>query len=222
LKQVIKKWAPASASVIPVRRRGLFVLGGQFMSQSNSTVYPTSATTKAARLFVQTGRRIRNAEEQSACLRAYLLKSKACAIEIVAACAGEMGRLIAGEDCTLIPVPDSNGCTIQNRRLCDAIARHEHAGYIQVADILTRDTATESQCGRHCKGKAPLPPEHLNISVIPHKPFRLTKIYFVDNVITSGATIQACHNALGFGTGLVYAEARRRHCQRNKKAYISL
>ena len=176
---------------------------------NDSIVYPSSATTRTARLFVQQGRRPRNAEEQAAYVRAYLLKSKACPIEIVIACAEEMAKLIAGEDCTLIPVPDSKGYTTQNSWLCHTIAMREQAGYIQVMDILTRHTATESQCQRHRKGKAPLPPEQLNISVIPHKPFTLTRIYFVDNVITSGATIQACRDALGFGTGLVYAEALR-------------
>jgi adenine/guanine phosphoribosyltransferase-like PRPP-binding protein len=34
------------------------------------------------------------------------------------------------------------------------------------------------------------------------------KIYFVDNVITSGNTVEACRRAmLGLGTGLVYADA---------------
>ncbi len=76
--------------------------------------------------------------------------------------------------------------------------------------ILTRAEWSESQCMRHRAGLPPLRPEQLNISVIPHKPFTLRKVYFVDNVTTSGATIQACHDALGFGTGLVYAEAMRR------------
>ena len=172
------------------------------------TVYPTSLTTVSARLFVQTGRRPRNTEEQSTYLRAYLLKSEACPDEIVEACASDMAIMISGDTCILIPVPDCKGGTGPNLRLALRIAEHT-GGKAQVMDILTRSRPTESQCRRHRRGEAALTPEQLKIVVKPHKPFTLTKIYFVDNVITSGATIQACHDALGFGTGLVYAEALR-------------
>ena len=167
-------------------------------------------TTKAARLFVQHGTRPRNHEEQTAYLRAYLLKSPACPREIVEACAEEMASLIAGEDCVLIPVPDSKGDTRQNLWLANRIAKNDRTGEAQVINILTRSEPTESQCRRHRQRKAPLTPEQLKITVRPHKPFALKRIYFVDNVTTSGGTLQACHNAIGFGTGLVYAEAMRR------------
>jgi len=175
----------------------------------DSIVYPTSLTTASARLFVQTGRRVRNTEEQSAYLRAYLLKSKACPIEIVEACALDMAILISGDTCILIPVPDCKGGTYPNLRLALSIQDHTR-GKAQVMDILTRSCPTESQCQRHRRGETALTPEMLKIIVRPHKPFKLRTVYFVDNVITSGATIQACHDALGFGTGLVYAEALRR------------
>ena len=32
-------------------------------------------------------------------------------------------------------------------------------------------------------------------------------VYFVDNVITTGTTLAACRRALGWGTGLAYADA---------------
>ncbi len=35
-------------------------------------------------------------------------------------------------------------------------------------------------------------------------------LYFVDNVITTGTTIAACRRALGWGTGLAYADASTR------------
>ena len=149
-------------------------------------------------------------QSKTAYLRAYLLKSEACPREIVEACAEEMASLIAGEDCILIPVPDSKGNTKQNLWLAHRIAHNDRTGDAQVKDILTRADWSESQCQRHRAGLEPLTPEQLNISVTPHKPFTLRKVYFVDNVITSGATVQACHDALGFGTGLVYAEAMRR------------
>ena len=37
-----------------------------------------------------------------------------------------------------------------------------------------------------------------------------TAYYFVDNVATSGATLDACRAALGFGDGIVWADAGRR------------
>jgi predicted amidophosphoribosyltransferase len=120
-----------------------------------------------------------------------------------------MANLIRGEECILIPVPDCCGFTGRNLRLAQAIAVYAECK-AQVMDILTRCRATESQCDRHCKGEAALSPEELNITVRPHKLFTLKQVYFVDNVTTSGATIQACRDALGFGTGLVYAEAMAR------------
>jgi hypothetical protein len=175
----------------------------------DNTVYPAIQTTVSARLFVQSGRRPRNTEEQAAYVRAYLLKSKACPDEIVEACASDMAIMISGETCILIPVPDCKGGTYPNLRLALSI-QDRTRGKAQVMDILTRSRPTESQCQRHRRGEAALTPEELKITVRPHKPFTLRKVYFVDNVTTSGATIQACHEALGFGTGLVYAEALRR------------
>jgi hypothetical protein len=169
--------------------------------------YPTVNTTKAMFLFVQNGKRPRNREEELTHLRAYLLKASNCPPEIVDTCAKQMATLIRGEKCILIPVPDRNGNTDRNYFLADRIAHF--ADEAEVQDSLTRSEPTESQCQRHRQGKAPLIPEKLKITVKPHKLFKLLKVYFVDNVITSGATIQACHDALGFGTGLVYAEALR-------------
>ena len=177
-------------------------------NDNSSTVYPAIQTTVSARLFVQTGRRPRNTEEQTAYVRAYLLKSKACPDEIVEACASDMAIMISGETCILIPVPDCKGGTYPNLRLALSI-QDRTRGKAQVMDILTRSRPTESQCRRHRRGEAALIPGELKIVVRPHKPFTLRKVYFVDNVTTSGATIQACHDALGFGTGLVYAEALR-------------
>ena len=44
--------------------------------------------------------------------------------------------------------------------------------------------------------------------------FRLP-VWFVDNVVTTGATIQAAHLAFGTGGGLVYADASS-FCHRSK------
>jgi hypothetical protein len=175
--------------------------------------YPTLETTRAAKLFVPNHTRPRTREEEVVHLRAYLLKTDACPPEVVKACASSMADLIKGEHCILIPVPDSKGDTIRNYMLAYHIAmeiRKTTGKLLDVQDILARSEPTASQCKRHRQRKAPLTPEELKIMVKPHKPFTLCRIYFVDNVTTSGATIQACHDALGFGTGLVYAEALRR------------
>ena len=39
-------------------------------------------------------------------------------------------------------------------------------------------------------------------------------VYFVDNVITTGTTIAACRRALGWATGLAYADASTRRNMR--------
>ena len=36
-----------------------------------------------------------------------------------------------------------------------------------------------------------------------------TAYYFIDNVATTGATLAACRAALGFGDGIVFADAGR-------------
>ena len=95
----------------------------------------TDTTTKTARLFVQNGKRTRNTEEQTAYLRAYLLKSPACPSEIVEACAEEMAQQIAGEECILIPVPDSKGDTRQNLWLANRIMRNDRTGEAQVIGL---------------------------------------------------------------------------------------
>jgi hypothetical protein len=38
---------------------------------------------------------------------------------------------------------------------------------------------------------------------------QLLPIHFVDNVITTGTTIAACRRAIGWGSGLVYADASK-------------
>jgi hypothetical protein len=175
--------------------------------------YPTLETTLSAKLFVPNHTRPRTREEELTHLRAYLLKADACPPEVVKTCASSMADLIKGEQCILIPVPDSRGNTYRNYMLAYHIAmetRKTTGKLLEVQDILTRSEPTESQCKRHRQRKAPLTPEELKITLKPHKLFKLLKVYFVDNVITSGATIQACHDALGFGSGLVYAEALRR------------
>src|SRR5439155_8228098 len=46
-----------------------------------------------------------------------------------------------------------------------------------------------------------------------HNALTLRQTYFVDNVTTSGHTLEAARAALGFGAGLVFADAAPRRVQ---------
>ncbi len=164
-------------------------------------------TTKAARRYVSPGSRpLTNAEAEARAL-AQLIKSPECDRDLLEAAAREMARLIDGEHCNLIPVPDHMGRTDANTRLACAIAFY--SPHAEVFDVLTRYETIESACERHRKRLPPIPPEKHGIrrrpdgSLVP-----LRRTYFVDNVLTSGNTIEACRRAFhGLGTGLVYADA---------------
>jgi len=166
-------------------------------------------TTRAHLRFYAAGRRPLTEDEKQIRFNAYALKSPECPDAILRECAYGMGNEIQG-DCILIPVPDHTGDTRANLRLCQAIRNDPPEGVaVDVRDILTRSQMVPSTCARHKMRRGPLPVEAHCIEVRPHRPFPLRRVYFVDNVITSGNTIQACVQALGFGTGLVYADASR-------------
>ena len=42
-------------------------------------------------------------------------------------------------------------------------------------------------------------------------PLEPLPVYFIDNVVTTGTTIEACRQALGWGSGLTYADASTRN-----------
>jgi len=167
-------------------------------------------TTKAARRYVSPRTRPLTSEEAQTRALAYMLKDPDCDQDMIDAAAREMARLIEGERGYLVPVPSHTRSTEANRRLANAVA-HVTGNKFETADILDRKGQTESACERHRRRLPPLPAEaHQIFLAYPHK-ITLTgteKIYFVDNVLTSGNTIEACRRALmGLGTGLVYADA---------------
>ena len=170
----------------------------------------TATTTKAARRYVSPRTRPLTSEEAQVRALAYMLKDQDCDQDLIEAAAREMARLIDGESGYLVPVPSHTQSTRPNRRLATAIAFCA-GGKFQVADILARKEITESSCVRHRNKLPPLRPEDHQIFVAFPDQIALTgseKIYFVDNVLTSGNTIEACRRAmLGLGTGLVYADA---------------
>ena len=170
----------------------------------------TDATTKAARRYVSPRTRPLTESEAQTRALAYMLKDPDCDQDLIDAAAREMARLIDGERGYLVPVPSHTRCTRANRRLADAIAFCT-GNKFEVYDILDRTEPGESTCERHRKRLPPIEPDAHQI--ILHRTAHLTltgteKIYFVDNVITSGNTIEACRRAMiGLGTGLVYADA---------------
>ncbi|NLG00705.1 MAG: hypothetical protein GX565_11220 [Lentisphaerae bacterium] len=167
-------------------------------------------TTRSARRYVSPRTRPLTSEEAQIRALAYAIKDPGCDQDLVDAAAREMAQLIQGERGHLIPVPSHTRSTLANRRLAFAIAFCT-GGKFTVSDILDRKEPTESACERHRNRLPPLEPDGHGIYL--HRPDKITltgteKIYFVDNVITSGNTLQACRRAMmGLGTGLVYADA---------------
>ena len=167
-------------------------------------------TTKSARRYISPRTRPITSEEAQVRALAYAIKDTDCDQDLIDAAAREMAKLVEGERGYLIPVPSHTRSTKANRRLAKAIC-HMTGNKFETADILSRKEPTESACGRHRNRLPPLPAEDHRIFLA--YPYKITltgseKLYFVDNVVTSGNTIEACRRALmGLGTGLVYTDA---------------
>ena len=121
----------------------------------------------------------------------------------------EMAALISGP-CWLVPIPDSTGNTDANAKLAHAIARYTPGA--QIVRALRRTRPIESQCERHKHALGPIPPDQHHLTRSNHM-LTLRQTYLVDNVTTSGNTLQAARDALGFGAGLVFADAANRRTQ---------
>jgi len=140
---------------------------------------------------------------------AYAIKSTASLSADFDTAARDMAALISGP-CWLVPIPDSTGNTDANARLASMIA-----GYCpgaQLVKAICRTRPIQSQCTRHKLALGPIPPEEHHLART-RKPLTLCQTYFVDNVTTSGHTLEAARAALGFGAGLVFADAATRRTQ---------
>ena len=145
---------------------------------------------------------------------AYAIKTTASPGADFDTAAREMAALISGP-CWLVPIPASNGNTDANTRLASMIAGYVNArgaATAQVAKAITRTEPTQSQCARHKLALGPIPPEQHHLART-RKMLTLRQTYFVDNVTTSGNTLEAARAALGFGAGLVFADAAPRRVQ---------
>ena len=105
---------------------------------------------------------------------------------------------------TLVPVPASTGSIEANLIFARAIAA-EYGPQARVVPALRRVVPVESSCARRRRG---LP----GLTAADHEFVRVggrfaLPVFLVDNVATTGATLAAALHAIGFGTGLVFADA---------------
>jgi hypothetical protein len=120
----------------------------------------------------------------------------------IQAAAPGMAALIDGP-CWLVPVPASDGSLAANLKLAIAIATLVPG--VRVKCALARAHAVESSRERRLHG-------HFGLTIAQHAiirtagPMQALPVHFVDDVITTGTTIAACRRALGWGTGLAYAD----------------
>jgi len=164
----------------------------------------------AARRYVSPRERALTPEEAETRKIAYTLKERAFGEESFTKAAGEMAALI-DPPCVLVPVPASDGNLEANGRLALLIA--EQLGpRAKVRNALYRIHQIVSQCTRHRNKLGPLPAEAHGIRRRKGIMFNVNiPVYFVDNVVTSGNTLEACRLAISIGRGLVFADAYRSH-----------
>jgi len=114
-----------------------------------------------------------------------------------------------GAAIVLMPVPSSTNSTRVNKIFANELA--DRINTLSGRQVFARETVirshpVESSCVRRRQGKLGLTvEEHAMVRVAG--PLRITNTvyYFVDNVATTGGTLEACRQALGFGDGIVYS-----------------
>jgi hypothetical protein len=122
----------------------------------------------------------------------------------------------------LMPVPASTGTVDANRHIANELAAEIHRRYperrVQVKITVGRQHPVESSCVRRRRNMFGLPlEEHAMIRVAGPLTATNTAYYFVDNMATTGTTLAACRMALGFGEGIVWADAGKMPEQHNRR-----
>ena len=143
----------------------------------------------------------------------YAIKSMQSSLCDFHTAAEAMTKLITGP-CWLVPIPSSTGNTDANAQLASMIASRVSTpeAPVQVVKAIARTRGVPSQCERHKQALGAISHEDHNF-VRTGKQLTLRQAYFVDNVTTSGHTLEAARLALGFGAGLVFADAATKHTQ---------
>jgi hypothetical protein len=163
--------------------------------------FPRLLLLQSAAKYVPRRYRIANSDEIVARRTARNLKIPTD--EAIQIAAPAMAALIEGP-CWLVPVPASNATVTANLALAQAIAAIVCGARVRCA--LSRASPVESSYSRRLRGLSGLGIEQHSIVRVAG-PLEPLPAYFVDNVITTGTTIAACRRALGWGTGLAYADA---------------
>lgn len=120
-----------------------------------------------------------------------------------------------GTHIVLMPVPASTGTVDANRTLANELAAEIHRRFptrrVQVKITVGRQHPVESSCVRRRRGLLGLCGEdHAMIRIAGPLTATNTAYYFIDNMATTGTTLAACRAALGFGDGIVWADAGKR------------
>ena len=156
----------------------------------------------AARRYVSLRSRPITPDEAETRRIAYALKRG----EEIGIAAREMADLLPSDlpAVTLVPISASTGSIEANLILARDIAAN-YGPQARVVPALRRSVPVESSCARRRRG---LP----GLTAAEHKFVRVggwfaLPVFLVDNVATTGATLAAARHALGFGTGLVFADA---------------
>jgi hypothetical protein len=156
----------------------------------------------AARRYVSPRSRPITPDESETRRIAYALKRS----EEITIAAREMAGLLPPDlpTLTLVPISASTGSIEANLILARAIAS-DYGPQARVVPALNRVVPVESSCARRRRG---LP----GLTASDHEFVRVggwfsLPVFLVDNVATTGATLAAARYALGFGTGLVFADA---------------
>lgn len=136
--------------------------------------------------------------------------------EAINLAAPPMAALLDGP-CWLVPVPASSGDLTANLTLAHAIASFLVGTRVKCA--VARSHQVESSYERRKRGLSGLTiDEHAIFRTAG--PMELLPVYFVDNVVTTGTTIAACRRALGWGTGLTYADASTRRTASVNRSFL--
>jgi hypothetical protein len=115
-----------------------------------------------------------------------------------------------GSTIVLMPVPSSTNTLRANRALALDLAQHirrlsDRSVFIKATVV--RKYPVQSSCFRRRHGQMGLSVEdHGMIRITGPLTVTNTVYYFVDNMATTGTTLEACRQALGFGDGIVYAD----------------